>query len=75
MTLETTPYNAAEHLVANDAIAAYLDAALSTSDPAFIADAIGLIARARGMSQIATDSGLARDQGARFQVHSYREIG
>lgn len=61
MTLETIPYDTAEHLDGDEAIAAYLDEALATGDAAFIADAIGLIARARGMTQIAKDSGLARE--------------
>ena len=34
--------------------------ALATNDPAFIADALGVVARARGMSQVARDTGLSR---------------
>jgi probable addiction module antidote protein len=44
-------------------MAAYLDACLEEAgdDPAFIAHALGVIARARGMSQLARDTGLARE--------------
>ena len=35
--------------------------ALATEDPAFIADALGVVARARGMSEIARESGLSRE--------------
>jgi len=44
-------------------MAAYLDACLEEAgdDPAFIANALGVIARARGMSQLARDTGLARE--------------
>lgn len=58
---KTLPYDAAEHLETEDDIIAYLDAALEDGDPAVIVHAIGNIARARGMSQIARDAGLGRE--------------
>ena len=58
---KTRPYDAAEHLETEDDIIAYLDAALEDGDPAVIVHAIGNIARARGMSQIARDAGLGRE--------------
>jgi probable addiction module antidote protein len=44
-------------------MAAYLDACLEEAgdDPAFIAQALGVIARAKGMTQLARDTGLARE--------------
>jgi probable addiction module antidote protein len=61
MPLETFPYDSAELLDGAEAVAAYLEAAFETDDPAFIAKAFGVIARARGMTQIAKDAGLSRE--------------
>lgn len=41
--------------------AEYISAALETGDPAFIAGSLGVVARARGMSQLARDTGLRRE--------------
>ncbi|MEN8170702.1 MAG: addiction module antidote protein [Pseudomonadota bacterium] len=59
----TTPYDVAEHLRSPQESAAYLEACLeeANGDAAFIAKALGDIARARGMSQVAQDSGLSRE--------------
>jgi probable addiction module antidote protein len=57
----TRPYDSAEYLESEEAIRAYMADALETNDPAFIAKAIGTIARARGMSQIAKKAGLSRE--------------
>lgn len=59
--LKTKPWDAAEHLETEEDMAAYLEAALEAGDPALVAAAIGDIARARGMSQIARDTGLGRE--------------
>jgi probable addiction module antidote protein len=58
-----TNYDTAEHLKTDTDMAAYLDACLEEAgdDPAFIAHALGIIARARGMTQLARDTGLARE--------------
>ncbi len=61
MTLETRPFDPAAYLDSDEARAAYMTEALETDDPAFIADALGVIARAHGMSQIARDTGLSRE--------------
>jgi probable addiction module antidote protein len=61
MPLETRPYDIAEYLDSEEAIAAYIDAVLEDGDPALIAHALGAVARARGMSQIARDAGLSRE--------------
>src|SRR6202789_630623 len=57
----TRPYDSAEYLGSEEAIHAYMEEALETNDPAFIARALGTIARARGMSQIAKKAGLSRE--------------
>lgn len=60
---KTTPYDVAEHLRTPEEMAAYLDAWLSEApdDAAGIARALGDIARAKGMSQIAKEAGLSRE--------------
>ena len=58
---KTKPYDAAEYLETEDDMAAYLQAALKEGDPALVIHALGNIARARGMSQIARDTGLCRE--------------
>ncbi len=59
----TTPYDVAEHLRTPQEMAAYLDAWLDEApdDAAGIAKALGDIARAKGMSQVARDAGLSRE--------------
>ena len=58
-----TPYDVAEHLRTPEEMAAYLDAWLEEApdDAAGIAKALGDIARAKGMSQVAKDAGLSRE--------------
>ncbi|HSI57622.1 MAG TPA: addiction module antidote protein [Ideonella sp.] len=60
---KTTPYDVAEHLRTPEEMAAYLDAWLEEApdDAAGIARALGDIARAKGMSQVAKDAGLSRE--------------
>jgi probable addiction module antidote protein len=58
---KTFPYDSAEYLDSRKAINAFLEEAVETHDPAFIAKALGTIARARGMSQIAKKAGLSRE--------------
>jgi len=59
----TTRYDVAEHLRTPEEMAAYLETCLeeANGDAAFIAKALGDIARARGMSQVARDAGLSRE--------------
>ena len=59
--IKTSPYDSAEYLDGTEAINAYMEEALETEYPAFIAKALGTIARARGMSQIARKAGLSRE--------------
>jgi len=60
---KTTRYDVAEHLRTPEEMAAYLESVLEESncDASMVAKAIGDIARARGMSQVAKDSGLSRE--------------
>ncbi len=60
---ETTRYDVAEHLRNPAEMAAYLEACIEEAgdDAAFIAKALGDIARAKGMSQVARDAGLSRE--------------
>ena len=57
-----TPYDPAEDLGSSAAVAAFMADALQTGDAAYIASAIGVVARARGMGQIAQETGLSREQ-------------
>ena len=58
---KTSPYDSADFLDSKEAIQAYMEEALETDDPAFIAKALGTIARARGMARIAKKAGLSRE--------------
>jgi probable addiction module antidote protein len=60
---KSTPYDVSEHLRTPEEMAAYLDAWLDEApeDAAGIAKALGDIARAKGMTQVAKDSGLSRE--------------
>ena len=59
----TTSYDTAEYLKTGEDMALYLEACFEEAgdDAAFIAKALGNIARARGMSQLARDTGLTRE--------------
>ncbi len=57
----TTIWDPATHLTTADDVAAYLEAALQDGDPQLVAAALGDIARAKGMSQVARDAGLGRE--------------
>jgi probable addiction module antidote protein len=46
---KTKPFDPAEYLDDSDAIAAYMSEAQESGSPAFVADALGVVARARGM--------------------------
>lgn len=61
MPIETIPWDVTEHLDSEEAIAAFLDAIFEEGDPRLMAAAIGDVARARGMSEIAERTGLSRE--------------
>ncbi len=60
---KTTKYDVSEHLRTSEEMAAYLEACIeeANGDSAFIAKALGDIARAKGMSQVARGAGLSRE--------------
>lgn len=57
---KTIPWDTADHLHTPDDIAAYLEAAFEDGDPAIVANALGAVARAQGMIEIARRTGLSR---------------
>jgi probable addiction module antidote protein len=59
--IPTRPWDVAEHLETEEDMAAYLEAVLEDGDPALVAAALGDIARAKGMAQIAREAGLGRE--------------
>ena len=61
MALETTLYDTADYLDSPEAIAAYIEAAFEDGEPALITHALGVVARAKGMSQLARDAGVTRE--------------
>ena len=63
MEIKTRPYDVAETLRTPDEMAAYLEACIedANGDAAFIAKALGDIARAQGMTEIARQTGLSRE--------------
>jgi probable addiction module antidote protein len=60
-SLKTRPFDPAKYLDNDEAIADYLTDALETGDPAFVSDALGVVARARGMSDVARTAGMSRE--------------
>lgn len=62
MTQKLTQYDPAEDLASDEALATFMAAAFETSDAAYIAHALGVVARAKGMTQIAGQTGLSREQ-------------
>jgi probable addiction module antidote protein len=59
--LKTRIFDTAEFLSSEKDMAAYLEAALSEGDPSLVVQALGAIAKARGMAQISKSSGLRRE--------------
>ncbi|HTT85024.1 MAG TPA: addiction module antidote protein [Rhizomicrobium sp.] len=60
MTIKTRPFDPATYLDSPEAMLAYLDGAFADGDAGEIADALGVVTRARGMSQLAEETGLTR---------------
>jgi probable addiction module antidote protein len=61
MTKKTRIFDPAHYLDDPAAMASYLTEALETNDPAFIADALGVLSRARGMTEVARETGMGRE--------------
>ena len=57
-----TVYDPAEDLLSDEAIAVFMEEAFKTEDAGYIAHALGVVARAKGMTQIASETGLSREQ-------------
>ena len=58
---KTTRFDAADYLDSEKRQLAYITAALETGDAEFVRDALGIVARARGMGEIAKSAGLNRE--------------
>jgi probable addiction module antidote protein len=58
---KTIPWDAAEYLNTEQEMAAYLEAALEEGESSLVAAALGDIARARGMTQLAKETGMGRE--------------
>ena len=58
---KTTTFDAAEYLGSPEAQVAFLQDAFSTGDAGYIAHALGVIVRARGMTEVAREAGLSRE--------------
>lgn len=61
MTTGTRAYDSARYLDNDEAIEAYLSDAFEEGDPKGIAHALGVVARARGMTQLARETGITRE--------------
>jgi len=57
-----TKYDPAEDLTSDKAIAIFMAEAFETNDVSYISHALGVVARAKGMTQIANQTGLSREQ-------------
>jgi len=63
MAIKTTRWDSAEHLKTDEDVQLYLEACLEEGgdDPSFIVHALGVIARAKNMSQLSRDTGISRE--------------
>jgi probable addiction module antidote protein len=59
--VKTHPFDAARYLDSDEAVAEYMAAVLETEDPDLLLLALGDVARAKGMAQVAKDAGLGRE--------------
>ena len=71
MTEKLTTYDPAAELGSDEAVAIFMAEAFQTSDAGYVAHALGVVARAKGMAQIAGQTGLSREQ----LYHSFSENG
>lgn len=62
MCEKLTTFDPAEDLSSDEAIAVFMEEAFKTGDVGYIAHALGVLARAKGMTQIANQTGLSREQ-------------
>ncbi|MET0369454.1 MAG: addiction module antidote protein [Methylobacterium sp.] len=76
-----SPFDASEFLDSEEAIAEYLAAALEDPDPGLFVAALGDVAKARGMAQIAREAGLGRESlykaltpGSKLRYETVRKV-
>lgn len=62
MAEKLATYDPAEDLTSDEAVATFMAEAFQTKDSGYIAHALGVVARAKGMAQIAHQTGLSREQ-------------
>jgi probable addiction module antidote protein len=62
MIRKLTNYDPAEDLGSDEAIATFMSEAFHTNDVGYIAHALGVVARSKGMAQLAVQTGLSREQ-------------
>jgi probable addiction module antidote protein len=67
MALKTVPFDASKYLGDDESVAHYLTSVLEENDPGLLAEALGDVARARGMAEIARAAGLSRE--ALYKAH------
>jgi len=60
MPIETEPFDPADHLKSPEAQAELLADAFETGDPAYITNALGIVARARGVASVAKEAGVTK---------------
>lgn len=65
--LATRPYDSAAYLTDDESIAAYLEEVIESGDPTLVSHALGIVARAKGMAQVAREAGVSRE-------HLYRAL-
>ncbi|WP_165190845.1 addiction module antidote protein [Caulobacter soli] len=58
---KTTPFDAAKYIDTPEAVVAFLEDALATGDAGYVAHALGVIARSKGMTAVAEKTGLGRE--------------
>lgn len=62
MVEKLTVFDPADGLTSDEAVAAFMEEAFRSADAGYIAHALGVVARAKGMTKIASDTGLSREQ-------------
>ncbi len=62
MTEKFFPFDPAEYLDSSEAIESFLNDAFNTRDPGYIAKAFGVVTRSKGMTAVAAETGLSREQ-------------